>query len=372
MVLSTQLVGLLALVAVATAIPTMNLPTEEPKHVVSSLKDTLHEDFVAWKEKFGKMYEDAEHAAKFDVFKANVQRIAEHNKLYEAGLESFHMAVNQFADMTSEEFAAWSKKANGYRADLRDTNLKNGANVALGTKCTHRNITTIPESVDWRTKGYVTSVKNQGQCGSCWSFSTTGAVEGAWKAAGNELISLSEEELVQCDKAQDKGCDGGIMENAYEWIIKNGGIATEELYPYSSGTGETGMCQKKKTTLKKAHISDYCDLEHGDEKDLEKALAQQPVAVAIEADQTSFQFYKGGVLSAKKCGVKLDHGVLAVGYGVDAKTSKKFWIVKNSWGPMWGDHGYIMLEKEPKRSKKSKKPPHSACGIAKAASYPVV
>jgi len=315
------------------------------------------------------MYEGAEHVAKYAVYKANVEFIVAHNKLYETGGETFHMAVNQFADMTSAEFA---KKMNGYRADLKDTNLKNGAGVALGTKCGHRNITTVPASVDWRPKGAVTDVKNQGQCGSCWSFSTTGAVEGAWMVAGNPLISLSEEELVQCDKSKDEGCNGGIMENAYEWIIKNGGITTEELYPYNSGTGTTGVCQMKKTTVKKAHISDYCDLTHGDEKDLEKALVQQPVAVAIEADQTSFQFYHGGILSAKKCGVKLDHGVLAVGYGVDPKTKMQYWIVKNSWGGMWGDKGYIMMEKMPKKSKKTKKVPHSACGIAKAASYPVV
>jgi len=145
------------------------------------------------------MYEGAEHVAKYAVYKANVEFIVAHNKLYETGGETFHMAVNQFADMTSAEFA---KKMNGYRADLKDTNLKNGAGVALGTKCGHRNITTVPASVDWRPKGAVTDVKNQGQCGSCWSFSTTGAVEGAWMVAGNPLISLSEEELVQCDKSE--------------------------------------------------------------------------------------------------------------------------------------------------------------------------
>jgi C1A family cysteine protease len=364
----SRAVCLLALLAVASAIPTMNLPTEEPARVVHKVEDALHADFVAWKTKVARAYEGAVHDAKFAVFKANVELINAHNKLYEAGEETFHMAVNQFADMTSAEFA---KMMNGYRADLRDTNLKTGAGLSAGSKCTHRNITAVPESVDWRGKGAVTEVKNQGQCGSCWAFSTTGAVEGAWQVSGKPLISLAEEELVQCDKGKDEGCNGGIMENAYEWIMKNGGITTEELYPYSSGTGVTGVCQMKKTTVKKAHISDYCDLIHDDEKDLEKALVQQPVAVAIEADQTSFQFYHGGVLSAKKCGVKLDHGVLAVGYGVDAKTKMKYWIVKNSWGGMWGDKGYIMMEKMPK-GKKGKKQPHSACGIAKAASYPVV
>ena len=146
---------------------------------------------------FAKAYEGAEHAAKFAVFQANVELIKAHNKLYEAGEETFHMAVNQFADLTSSDFA---KMVNGYRADLRDKTLKTGANNTVGLKCTHRNITVVPESVDWRTKGAVTEVKNQGQCGSCWAFSTTGAIEGAWKVSGNPLLSVSEEELVQCDK----------------------------------------------------------------------------------------------------------------------------------------------------------------------------
>merc|ERR1712216_1006838 len=192
----------LALAAAAIAIPTLNLPTEEPPHVAAALEDTLHAEFVAWKSKFAKMYEGVEHSERFAVFKANLKKIAEHNKLYEAGEETFHMAVNQFADMTSEEFAAWSKKANGYRADLRDTNLKSGANQTIGSKCTHRSVGTVPTSIDWRTKGAVTNVKNQGQCGSCWAFSTTGAVEGAWKVSGKPLVSVSEEELVQCDKAR--------------------------------------------------------------------------------------------------------------------------------------------------------------------------
>jgi len=367
-----RLASLLAVVALATAIPSLNLPTVAPAHgfntTAAAFEDKVHSEFVAWKSKFAKMYEGAEHAARFAVYKANVDLIAAHNKLYEAGEETFHMAVNQFADLTNAEFA---KMVNGYRPDLKNTNLKNGEGVAIGKKCTHKNLTDIPTEVDWRDKGFVTEVKNQGQCGSCWAFSTTGAIEGAWKLAGNPLLSVSEEELVQCDKKKDEGCNGGIMENAYEWVIGNGGITGEKLYPYSSGTGITGVCQTKKIAVKKAHISDYCDIVHDDEKDLEQALAQQPVAVAIEADQTAFQFYHGGILSAKKCGVKLDHGVLAVGYGVDPKTKMQYWIVKNSWGGMWGDKGYIKMEKMPKKHK-GKKAPHSACGIAKAASYPVV
>mmetsp|Transcript_12867 Transcript_12867/g.35656 ORF Transcript_12867/g.35656 Transcript_12867/m.35656 type:complete len:223 (+) Transcript_12867:601-1269(+) len=193
-----------------------------------------------------------------------------------------------------------------------------------------------------------------------------GAVEGAWVVAGNDFVSLSEEELVQCDTGSDQGCNGGLMDNAYQWIIENGGLAAEDAYPYISGNGTTGTCKKPKLKLKAATISDYCDLTPGSEKDLEKAVNLQPVAVAIEADQPAFQMYGGGVLPVKKCGKSLDHGVLLVGYGYDAKLKMNYWIVKNSWGADWGENGYIRLQKMPAKAK------HSTCGIAEAGSYPVV
>merc|ERR1711967_54311 len=229
----------LALTAAASAIPTLNLPTEEPPHVAAALEDTLHAEFVAWKSKFAKMYEGVEHSERFAVFKANLKKIAEHNKLYEAGEETFHMAANQFADMTSEEFAAWSKKANGYRADLRDTNLKSGANQTIGSKCTHRSVGTVPASIDWRTKGAVTNVKNQGQCGSCWAFSTTGAVEGSMFLSTGTLKSYSEQQLVDCSKNGNMGCNGGLMDYAFKYIETNP-LMLEADYAY---TGRDGSCK---------------------------------------------------------------------------------------------------------------------------------
>ena len=160
---------------------------------------------------FEKAYEGAEHLEKFAVFKANVAMIDAHNKLYEAGEETFHMALNQFGDMTQAEFS----KMNGYRADLKDTNLKTSLGLPLGKKCTHGNITVVPDFVDWRAKGAVTEVKNQGQCGSCWAFSTTGAVEGAWQVAGDPILSLSEEELVQCDKSECLPCLPSNLEHFF-------------------------------------------------------------------------------------------------------------------------------------------------------------
>mmetsp|Transcript_62688 Transcript_62688/g.147459 ORF Transcript_62688/g.147459 Transcript_62688/m.147459 type:complete len:361 (+) Transcript_62688:46-1128(+) len=347
----------LALVASSLAIPVDMAPKKEP---VGAAEKALHDKFVSWKAEFKKDYAEAEHMAKYAVFKANVEIIEAHNKLYEAGEETYHLAVNAFADMTNAEY----KKMLGYREDLRKMQ---GAPTpgGHGKACKHRSNTNKTKHIDWRTEGAVTPVKNQGQCGSCWSFSTTGAVEGAWVVAGHELISLSEEELVQCDTRSDEGCNGGLMDNAYEFIINNGGIASEQVYPYISGNGTRGMCNQVTLRTKMASIEDWCDLNVGDEKDLELALMQQPVAVAIEADQTSFQFYSGGVLPAKKCGTKLDHGVLAVGFGYSKQHKMHYWIVKNSWGPQWGDAGYIMLQKMPKKTK------HSTCGIANAASYPV-
>lgn len=208
--------------------------------------------------------------AKYAVFKANVEIIEAHNKLYEAGEETYHLAVNAFADMTNAEY----KKMLGYREDLRKMQ---GAPTpgGHGKACKHRSNTNKTKHIDWRTEGAVTPVKNQGQCGSCWSFSTTGAVEGAWVVAGHELISLSEEELVQCDTRSDEGCNGGLMDNAYEFIINNGGIASEQVYPYISGNGTRGMCNQVTLRTKMASIEDWCDLNVGDEKDLELALMQQ-------------------------------------------------------------------------------------------------
>ncbi|EKX39047.1 hypothetical protein GUITHDRAFT_154556 [Guillardia theta CCMP2712] len=351
-----RVILLLAAIAATCAIPT------SPASKTSSVDDEIHLAFISWKNKFEKVYDGAEHLARFAVFKANMEIIRAHNALYELGEETFSMAANQFADMTAEEF---KRTVLGYKPELKGKRLLQGLNS--GKNCTHRsNNSTRPKAIDWRTKSAVTPVKNQGQCGSCWSFSTTGAVEGAWVVAGHPLISLSEEELVQCDTKSDQGCNGGLMDNAYAWIIQNGGIAAEDVYPYISGNGTTGVCHVAFLSKKVASISDWCDLKPEDESDLELALVQQPVAVAIEADQSSFQFYNGGVLPAKKCGTKLDHGVLAVGYGYDKKHKMHYWIVKNSWGAEWGDEGYIRLEKMPKKTK------HSACGIAKAASYPTV
>jgi C1A family cysteine protease len=212
-------------------------------------------------------------------------------------------------------------------------------------------------------------VKNQAQCGSCWAFSTTGGLEGAIFTKFGTLESLSEEELVQCDKV-DAGCQGGSMESGFAFIKKSHGIASEKQYPYTKATGggKTGNCVKAKETPVAKYtsaVTGVTKVKAKDEAALKAAVALHPVSVAVEADKQAFQFYKKGIIKAgPKCGYKLDHGVLAVGYGTDSGTM--YWKVKNSWGPTWGDHGYLRVERTESTNSKG------TCGIAMDASYPIL
>jgi C1A family cysteine protease len=204
-------------------------------------------------------------------------------------------------------------------------------------------------SIDWTTKGAVTPVKDQGQCGSCWSFSATGAMEGAYQKKYGKLVSFSEQNFVDCDTrangGSDLGCNGGLMDSAFAWAKKWGGIATEADYPYVSGTTKkAGTCNTKAPKVANSAPPKYVDVTKNSDSAMESALNLSPVSVAIQADQSAFQLYKSGVFTAA-CGDSLDHGVLAVGYGTDAATGKQFYKVKNSWGSSWGESGYIRLEK---------------------------
>jgi C1A family cysteine protease len=302
--------------------------------------------FNVWMFNHGKYYSGNEYNYRLSVFTDNVNRIHEHN----VGGHSWNMSINKYADVTPGEFSA------RFTGSLLKSDVKKRS-VFRGFKNTN-----IPESIDWVSVGAVTPVKNQGQCGSCWSFSTTGSVEGAWFLAKKELVSLSEQQLVDCSTVQgNEGCNGGLMDYAFQYIIANGGITTEAAYPYSA-TGPND-CQAAGKPVA-ATIHSYHDIPVSEDA-LLAAIAQQPVSVAIEADQSSFQFYSGGVMSAA-CGTALDHGVLAVGYGTDSSSGLDYYKVKNSWGADWGTNGYILLARGTSYN------PNGQCGIQMSASMPSV
>jgi len=329
---------LLAVLAFAAAVPLV----QQPKFTDSQYEYL----FDQWVAQYGKDYKQSEVQDRFDAFRANLDFVTRHNEEFSNGIQTYKVAMNEFADLTLAEF----KQARlGLKFTPKPESERNV--VALSG--------TAADSVDWRAKGAVTPVKNQGQCGSCWSFSTTGSVEGANFIKTGKLVSLSEQELVDCDNNGDQGCNGGLMDNAFTWIQKNGGLTTESNYPYKAHKSLFG-CSKKKAADHAATVSGHTDVPASDEAQLALAVAKQPVSVAIEADQSGFQMYHSGVFSGD-CGTALDHGVLAVGYGTDSGAD--YWIVKNSWGATWGEQGYIRLAKDVADSA-------GQCGIAMAASYP--
>jgi len=219
-------------------------------------------------------------------------------------------------------------------------------------------VSALPTSVDWVSAGAVTPVKNQGSCGSCWSFSTTGSLEGAYFIKYGTLKSFSEQELVSCDTT-DSGCNGGWMDTAFEWVTNNKGLAYEADYPYTSGSGTAPACNMSgKYQDPNVAPASYTDVKAGSVSALQSAVAQQPVSIAIQANQPAFQSYSSGVLTGR-CGQRLDHGVLAVGYGTWTDGTA-YWKVKNSWGADWGMDGYILIERSDA----------DLCGVLDAASYP--
>ncbi|BBN19709.1 cysteine proteinase RD21 [Marchantia polymorpha subsp. ruderalis] len=286
--------------------------------------------FSAWASKHQKSYNgESERSHRMQVFKDNLQYIDAHNRKE----SSFALGLNRFADLTNEEYRSAYL---GVKLDREKRALRRQQNP---TNFRYANVKDLPASIDWREKGAVAKVKDQGSCGSCWAFSAIASVEGINAIKTGSLIALSEQELVDCDTSYNEGCNGGLMDYAFEFIINNGGIDSEEDYPYA---GYDGRCDANKKNAHVVTIDSYEDVPFNDEAALLKAVAQQPVSVAIEAAGRDFQLYTSGVFTGT-CGTDLDHGVTAVGYGTD--NGKDYWIVKNSWGGFWGESGYVRMKR---------------------------
>uniref|UniRef100_A0A5B7CFU0 Actinidain n=1 Tax=Davidia involucrata TaxID=16924 RepID=A0A5B7CFU0_DAVIN len=303
--------------------------------------------YESWLVRHGKSYNAiGEKEKRFEIFKDNLRFIDEHN----AENRTYKVGLNRFADLTNEE----------YRSMFLGGRMERKKRLASpkSDRYAFRSGEELPVAADWRKNGAVAPVKDQGQCGSCWAFSTVAAVEGINKIVTGDLISLSEQELVDCDRSYNQGCNGGLMDYAFEFIINNGGIDSEEDYPYRAADG---MCDQYRKNARVVTIDGYEDVPTNDENSLKKAVSNQPVSVAIEAGGRTFQLYQSGVFTGS-CGTALDHGVLAVGYGTDDGVDH--WIVRNSWGPNWGENGYIKLERNINTTT-------GKCGIAIEPSYPV-
>ncbi|XP_036411108.1 cathepsin S-like [Megalops cyprinoides] len=315
---------------------------------VALMDPDLDQHWEMWKNKHSKIYKgQVEEYGRRIIWEKNLQLITLHNLEASMGMHTYDLGMNHLGDLTTEEIMQTL------------TGLQIPSDLERGTTTFVRNSgVSVPDSLDWREKGYVTSVKMQGGCGSCWAFSAVGALEGQLMRTTGKIVDLSPQNLVDCSsKYGNKGCNGGLMHQAFRYVIDNHGIDSEASYPY---TGTQGECRYK-ADYRAANCSNYSFLPEGDEEALKTALANiGPISVAIDATRPQFAFYRSGVYDDPSCTQKVNHGVLAVGYG--SMGGQDYWLVKNSWGVHFGDQGYIRMA----RNKGDQ------CGIALYACYPIM
>lgn len=301
------------------------------------------QQFNLFQERFSKKYETIQELEnRFVAFRDNLRLIIRHNL---DATQNFTLGINQFSDLTTDEFKVYHHN-------------KYSSSLSFGCKPFVNTYTDVPNSIDWTTKNVVNPIRDQGQCGSCWSFATTSNAESVWAISKGYLTDLSEQYLVDCAKGisyYNNGCNGGQPDSAFKYMITNG-QCVETSYPY---TATDGAC--KKCTASSVQFSACFDVAPNDQLSLEVAVSRQPVVVAIEADSKYFQSYAGGILDAKECGTDLDHAVEIVGYGSDKGID--YWKVRNSWDKSWGENGYVRI----KRSSSTND--IGVCGIAAQPSF---
>ncbi len=323
--------------------------------------------FSSWMNRFNIESKDEGHLAHlFDNWISNDKYIEEVN----GKNLTYTLGHNAFSGMDSEEFGEYMGFIQNKEAGFKG--LRGALTIEMEEVL---DVSALPSSVDWRNKGAVTPVKDQSQCGSCYTFSNTGALEGAYQIKYGNLVSFSEQQLVDCSNVKNGGpnfsCNGGQIQKTMDWISSNSGLCTESAYPYVSGTTLTaGTCQKTCSLVSGSKIVSSTAVTANSDTAMMTALTKQPVAVAIEADQRSFQLYSGGVYVGD-CSVNLDHAVLLVGYGTDSASGLDYYILKNSWAISWGIQGYVFLGKgnDPATGK-----PYNGgkgqCGVLMEGSYP--
>ncbi|PRQ31385.1 putative fruit bromelain [Rosa chinensis] len=309
---------------------------------------SLAEKHEQWMAKHGRVYPNAaEKERRLGIFRKNVEYVEKFNN--EAN-KTYKLNINKFSDMTDEEFRRYHT----------------GFKMPPGLNSTSSNFsyqglaaTDIPTSVDWREQQAVTPIKDQKTCGACWAFTVAAAVEGLTKIKTGQLISLSEQQLVDCNH-QNKGCGGGNLDFAYSYVVQNGGLAREETYPYQAT--EMGTCDTNKESEHAAQITGYERVPSSSENDLQKAVAMQPVSIVITADGPDFKMYGSGVYKSGNCGTEPNHAVTAIGYGT-TEDGTPYWLMKNSWGEGWGESGYM-------RILRNSDAPEGMCSLAVSPVYP--